>query len=90
MHDACNISCNLAALVEYLSLIFIVSGLPDGIETLPQALRKVGYRTAMAGKWHLGHAQWKQTPVGKGFQQFAGCFMWVRRRKNEMTDLLSH
>ncbi len=52
------------------------AGLPDNLETLPQALKKVGYKTAMAGKWHLGHSQWKQTPVGKGFDEFVGCFMW--------------
>jgi hypothetical protein len=26
----------------------------------------------MAGKWHLGHAQHKMTPVGRGFDYFTG------------------
>lgn len=53
------------------------AGLPDDIPTLPQILReKADYRTAMVGKWHLGHAQHKQTPVGKGFESFTGIYMW--------------
>ena len=52
------------------------AGLPDGMDTLPRALKRSGYRTAMAGKHHLGHAQWKQTPSGIGFDEFVGCFMW--------------
>ena len=30
----------------------------------------------MAGKWHLGSAQRKQTPTGKGFDAFTGMYMW--------------
>lgn len=53
------------------------AGLPDDIPTLPQVLKeKANYRTAMVGKWHLGHAQHKQTPVGKGFETFTGIYMW--------------
>jgi arylsulfatase B len=28
--------------------------LPDSLETLPQVLKKHGYKTALSGKWHLG------------------------------------
>jgi arylsulfatase I/J len=52
------------------------AGLPDDIPVLPETLRQLGYRTAMAGKWHLGHAQMKQTPVGKGFERHVGSYMW--------------
>jgi arylsulfatase A-like enzyme len=53
------------------------AGLPDDIPTLPQLLRdNANYKTAMVGKWHLGHAQHKQTPVGKGFETFTGIYMW--------------
>lgn len=31
--------------------------IPDAVRTLPEALREVGYSTAMIGKWHLG-AHW--------------------------------
>ena len=30
----------------------------------------------MVGKWHVGHSQWKQIPVGKGFESHVGGFMW--------------
>ena len=47
-------------------------GIPAEFTTLPQALRKVGYRTAMAGKWHLGYARPEHLPVGKGFDRWFG------------------
>ena len=34
---------------------------------LPQALKEAGYRTAIAGKWHLGHADRKYWPRQRGF-----------------------
>lgn len=52
------------------------AGLPDHIPTLPQLLRKEDYSALMVGKWHLGHSQWRQTPVGRGFQQHIGNYMW--------------
>ena len=39
---------------------------PDGNIFLPEILASAGYRTAMAGKWHLG-AQENQTPWRRGF-----------------------
>ena len=53
-----------------------VAGLPPDMATLPQLLREAGYAAHMVGKWHLGHAQWAQTPVGRGFQSHVGSFMW--------------
>ena len=41
-----------------------VAGLPPDMPTLPQLLRRAGYRAHMVGKWHLGHAQPKQGPTG--------------------------
>ena len=34
---------------------------------LPQALRQAGYRTAIVGKWHLGHYDQKYWPSQRGF-----------------------
>jgi arylsulfatase A-like enzyme len=47
-------------------------GLPTDETTLPQALKAVGYTTAMVGKWHLGHADRKYWPQNRGFDHFYG------------------
>ena len=47
-------------------------GLPTEERTLPQALKDAGYRTAMVGKWHLGHADEKYWPQNRGFDHFYG------------------
>ena len=47
-------------------------GLPTDEKTLPQALKEVGYRTYMVGKWHLGHADKKYWPQNRGFDHFYG------------------
>jgi len=46
--------------------------LPTDQPTLPEALREVGYSTAMIGKWHLGYDSWNHAPTGRGFDSFAG------------------
>jgi arylsulfatase A-like enzyme len=50
-------------------------GLPTDERTLPEALREAGYRTAMVGKWHLGHADEKYWPQNRGFDHFYGNVM---------------
>jgi arylsulfatase A-like enzyme len=42
-------------------------GLPLEERTLPQALSEVGYKTAITGKWHLGHFQPEYLPTRRGF-----------------------
>jgi arylsulfatase A-like enzyme len=48
-------------------------GLPTDERLLPQALKEVGYRTVMVGKWHLGHADRKFWPRQRGFDYHYGC-----------------
>ena len=47
-------------------------GLPLEERTLPQALREVGYETAICGKWHLGHVQTEYLPTHRGFEHQYG------------------
>ncbi|WP_020566776.1 sulfatase family protein [Neolewinella persica] len=46
-------------------------GLHPQETTLPEALKSVGYVTAMVGKWHLGHFP-ETMPQKHGFDQFFG------------------
>ena len=39
---------------------------------LPQALKSVGYKTAIVGKWHLGHADRRYWPMQRGFDHQYG------------------
>jgi arylsulfatase A-like enzyme len=52
-------------------------GLPLEERTLPQALKEAGYRTAIAGKWHLGHHDPAYFPQNRGFEQTYGMY-WGR------------
>jgi len=51
---------------------------PTGITlweiTIAEALKPVGYATALFGKWHLGGANWIQgrTPIDQGFDEWYG------------------
>jgi arylsulfatase A-like enzyme len=47
-------------------------GLPLDERTLPQALKEVGYETAIVGKWHLGHFQPDYLPTRRGFDHQYG------------------
>ena len=47
-------------------------GLPTDEWLLPQALKEAGYRTALVGKWHLGHADPKYWPRQRGFDHQYG------------------
>lgn len=47
-------------------------GLPAEERTLAQALKESGYRTALVGKWQLGHANPEFRPTRRGFDRFYG------------------
>src|SRR3954454_19848883 len=47
-------------------------GLPLEERTLPQALKEVGYETAICGKWHLGHFRPEYLPTRRGFDHQYG------------------
>ncbi len=42
-------------------------GIPMDERLLSQSLKEAGYRTAIVGKWHLGHADRKYWPRQRGF-----------------------
>ncbi len=42
---------------------------------LPQVLHEAGYRTAISGKWHLGHADRKYWPHQRGFDSQYGALL---------------
>ncbi len=47
-------------------------GLPPGTPTIAELLQRQGYRTALIGKWHLGHHEEAQRPNARGFDLFHG------------------
>ena len=42
---------------------------------LPQCLKEAGYKTAIIGKWHLGHADKKYWPKQRGFDYQYGAMI---------------
>lgn len=47
-------------------------GIYPGETTVAEALKERGYRTGIAGKWHLGSARSEFLPNRRGFDQFDG------------------
>ena len=58
-------------------------GLPLEERTLPEALKSVGYRTAICGKWHLGHHHPHFLPTRRGFDYQYGSY-------NHALDYFTH
>jgi arylsulfatase B len=46
--------------------------IPTDTPTMPERLKKLGYKTHLVGKWHLGAAYRKNTPTGRGFDTHFG------------------
>ncbi len=50
-------------------------GLDTSEWLMPQCLREAGYKTAIIGKWHLGHADKKYWPKQRGFDYQYGAMI---------------
>jgi len=50
-------------------------GLDTSEWLMPQALKEAGYKTAIIGKWHLGHADKKYWPRQRGFDYQYGAMV---------------
>jgi arylsulfatase A-like enzyme len=50
-------------------------GLATDEYLMPQTLKDIGYRTALVGKWHLGHADMAYWPRQRGFDSFYGALV---------------
>lgn len=50
-------------------------GLDTSEHLLPQCLKEAGYKTAIIGKWHLGHADKKYWPKQRGFDYQYGAMI---------------
>lgn len=48
------------------------AAIPKDIPTISELLGDQGYRSHAIGKWHLGYASWSNTPLGRGFESYAG------------------
>jgi arylsulfatase A-like enzyme len=64
-------------------------GLPLDERTLASALKELGYKTHMVGKWHLGHAKKDYWPTRRGFDHYKGNLMtnidyWTKERGGVM------
>ncbi len=46
-------------------------GLNTSEETIPELLKRAGYKTGMVGKWHLGHKE-PYLPLQHGFDEYLG------------------
>lgn len=64
-------------------------GLPLNLTTLPERLKKMGYRTHMAGKWHLGFCNWAYTPRFRGFDSFVGYYVGMEQYFSHMREFRS-
>ena len=47
-------------------------GLPLNEKTVATALKELGYKTYLVGKWHLGHAKKEYWPTRRGFDHYQG------------------
>lgn len=58
-------------ITKQLPLATSLRGIPPQVDTLPEVLRRRGYRTAHFGKWHVGDVSPQALPAEQGFESFA-------------------
>ena len=64
---------------------------PTGITlweiTIPEALKPLGYATALFGKWHLGGYEWRgsREPTHQGFDEWYGIPLTSNESQNEVS-----
>lgn len=51
------------------------SAVPLRFTFLPEILQRLGYKTHMIGKWHVGYCNVSYVPTGRGFDSFYGYYM---------------
>lgn len=61
-------------------------GLPLNETTVAQALKKLGYKTHMVGKWHLGFFKDAYTPTNRGFDSHFGYYSGKEDYYNHCND----
>ncbi|XP_042144450.1 arylsulfatase B-like [Ixodes scapularis] len=49
-------------------------GLPLNYTIMPEHFKRLGYKTHMVGKWHLGYYDKKYVPLRRGFDTFFGFY----------------
>lgn len=75
---------NVPGIMTNSALIGDEMGLPLDQVTVADHLKKLGYRTAIFGKWHMGNAD-KYHPTKRGFDEFYG-FRGGARSYWELTE----
>lgn len=52
----------------------VPSGIPLNVTLMPEHIRRLGYKTHLLGKWHLGYYTESHTPTRRGFDTFFGYY----------------
>ena len=50
------------------------AGIPVNMTSIAHVLKRAGYATHFTGKWDVGMATWRHTPLGRGYDSFLGYF----------------